>query len=509
GDLRVTVIQGDGVVLADTARSFDGVRKMDNHRSRPEVRAALTEREGWSVRRSVTTGEVYIYVARRETDAEGRLFVLRLARRLDEVHAVQAGLLRALLFTAGAALLTVFVVWWGLRRHLFRPLSELVEGANRLARGDYSGHLDAPEAEELSALAGALNRLSDRVEEQIEQVRSERNHLQEILSSMSDGILVANDDGRVQFVNQRLRTLFDIDSETPVEGKTPLELTRRPELVSLVSDCLEGGEAASDPRLPFESGRILAASAVPVSTGGVLLVVRDVTERVHLDETRRDFVANVSHEIKTPLTAIRGYAETLKEGALEDPEVALKFTERVLGQCQRLEALLADLLPLARMEATEQDSLETEAVELDALIEHAAELVRPRAERREIAIELDLAQEMPPYEGDHDALEQLVLNLLDNAVKYNRDGGEVRVTLRSSDDEIRLEVTDTGIGIPPESVPRVFERFYRVDKGRAREEGGTGLGLALVKHAAKLHGGTVELDSRLGSGSTFRVVLPR
>ena len=216
----------------------------------------------------------------------------------------------------------------------------------------------------------------------------------------------------------------------------------------------------------------------------------------------------MSHEIKTPLTAIRGYAESLKEGALEEREVAAKFTERILGQCGRLEVLLADLLPLARMEAAEEHELELARVDLIELLRQAVEIVRPRAEKREIRVDLELPEGLPEVLGDTEALEQLIHNLLDNGVKYNRDGGRLSVTLEANGGELVLTVADTGLGIRSAAIPRVFERFYRVDKGRARDEGGTGLGLALVKHAARLHGGRVELQSQLGVGSTFRVHLP-
>jgi two-component system phosphate regulon sensor histidine kinase PhoR len=323
---------------------------------------------------------------------------------------------------------------------------------------------------------------------------------------MIDGILVMDSQGHVRFVNEAFRDLFGIEDE--VEGRSPLEITRRPEIVSLITRSREEGEPVSVDRLSFHDGRVLAVSAAPISGEGALLVARDVTERVHLDETRRDFVANVSHEIKTPLTAIRGYAETLRDGALEEAPVAGKFIDRILGQCGRLEALLSDLLPLARMEAAEGQELELEPVDLVGMIRHLAEVVRPRAAKRDIGIELDLPDISPPLQGDPEMLEQLVSNLIDNAVKYNRDSGSVRVALEVGGDAVVVCVKDTGIGIPSGSIPRVFERFYRVDKGRARDEGGTGLGLALVKHATRLHGGRVDLQSELGVGSTFKVHLP-
>ncbi len=505
-DLRITVVRGDGVVLADSARTAAQLPQMDNHRARPEIVEALAERMGSAVRRSDTTGVRYVYVARSDTSPSGELFALRLAQPVHGLAELRARALRAMALAGIVGLLAAGAVAIALNRRLFRPLGQLVAGASRLAGGDYAARLEVPESSELARVATSLNRLSDRVTEQIEALRSESERLQEILSSMTDGVLVADAQGRVEFANEAFRALFDVGD--PAEGCSILEITRRPEIVSLVTSCLEEGHPVAVEKLAFDGGRSLTVGAVPISGAGVLLVARDVTERVHLDEMRRDFVANVSHEIKTPLTAIRGYTETLRDGALDDAEVAAKFLARILGQCGRLEALLADLLPLARMEAAEERPPQAEPVDLLGMITHAAEVVRSKASKRGISIELDLPDRLPEFIGDSEMLEQLVSNLLDNAVKYNRVRGSVRVHLEAEDEVAVLTVTDTGIGIPTESIPRVFERFYRVDKGRAREEGGTGLGLALVKHAARLHGGSVELQSQLGIGSTFKVRLP-
>ena len=235
-------------------------------------------------------------------------------------------------------------------------------------------------------------------------------------------------------------------------------------------------------------------------------MVRDTTEATRLAEMRRDFVANVSHELKTPLAAIRGFAETLRDGALDEPATARRFTERILQQCRRLQALLEDLLTLSRLESVEVPA-ERAQVDLRALVRRAVELMAPAAQERRVRLAVE-EQPTTPISGDADDLERLVLNLLENAIKYNRPEGTVTVRLRKGVSQVVLEVADTGLGIPQESLSRIFERFYRVDKSRAREEGGTGLGLAIVKHVAQAHGGQVEVESRAGRGSTFRVRLP-
>lgn len=235
---------------------------------------------------------------------------------------------------------------------------------------------------------------------------------------------------------------------------------------------------------------------------------RDLKKTLRLSEIRRDLVANVSHELKTPLTAIRGYAETLQDGALEEPGVALGFVGSILEQCARLEALLRDLLTLSRLEGREKPHT-LESVDLSHLARHAVEVLSPQSRARQVEVSLDIPATLPAIAGDREELERLFLNLVENAIKYNRRGGRVEVRLVAGEDEVLLEVEDDGIGIPEDALGRVFERFYRVDKGRARDQGGTGLGLSIVKHAARAHGGRVEVDSRLGEGSVFRVYLPR
>jgi two-component system, OmpR family, phosphate regulon sensor histidine kinase PhoR len=521
--LRMTLMTGDGTVVADSARTYSQVAEMDNHAGRPEVAGAMATGGGWSVRRSATTGLTYAYSARSFTGPDGRLYVLRLAQPLEELDRVRRRLAWTMALAAGAALLVAGLVFLWLARRFFRPLARLVEGAGTLAAGDYAHRLEPPEEPHLAALGDAFNRLAARVQEQIARVRSERDHLEAIVRSMSDGVLVTDREGRALLANPELRRLFDLSGE--VTGRTPLELTRRRELAELVTATLERGEdghAVIEMRSPGR--RTVALASTPLSasgTGGevdaaggdvlgVVVVARDTTAATRVDEMRRDFVANVSHELKTPLSAIRAYAETLRDGALEDRPAAERFVGRMIEQSRRLQALLDDLLTLSRLENLEERP-RPEPVDLMPILRRAVEVVEEPARARDVEV---LLQEPiappPPVWGDRESLERLATNLLDNAVKYNREGGRVAVTVEPPDEpeELVLEVADTGIGIPEESVPRIFERFYRVDKGRARDEGGTGLGLAIVKHVAQSGGGRVEVESEVGVGTVFRVHLP-
>ena len=517
--LRVTAIAPDGRVLADSDRTAAELARMEPHGARAEVAAALAGGDGVAVRRSVTTQRRYVYAARAFPTAAGGRYVLRLAQPLEEMALVRQRLLQAVAASLVVTLLAIAVLSLWLDRRLLAPLAGLIDGTAALAAGRRSGHVAVPEHEDLAELATAVNRLTDRVETQIETLGAERDHLQAILASMSEGVLVVDGDGRAVLANPAFRRLFAL-APGEVRGRRPLELARRPELADVVAEALAGREARREEVETEVGGRrtlSLAGAALSGGSGraGAVVVVRDTTEVARLGRVRSDFVANVSHELKTPLSAIRGFAETLRDGALDEEETARRFVDRILDQSRRLQSLLDDLLTLSRLESPDAPR-ERRAVDFARVLERAAETVAPRARERRVELTVEVAPDLPPFDGDPNALERLALNLLDNAIKYNRPGGRVRAAVASADSaqrkdgvpEVVLTVADTGIGIPAAARDRIFERFYRVDKGRARDEGGTGLGLAIVKHVAQSHGGTVEVDSRPGHGSTFRVRLP-
>ncbi|HXO19940.1 MAG TPA: ATP-binding protein [Thermoanaerobaculia bacterium] len=523
--LRITLIRSDGKVIADSARTPEQLAQMENHAGRPEVRGAMAAGQGQAVRTSATTGVTYVYAARTLTGRGGRLYVLRLAQPVSQLQGLRGRLGLAMLLAAAAAALAVLALSLWIDARLFQPLSRLVVGAGELASGRYDYRLAMPDEEELAALGLALNRLAATVQGQVAALGNERDHLQAILAGMSEGVLVVGGDGRALLANPAFRRLFDLERDRQVAGRPLLEIVRQPELARLVDDTLRLGRAGSveiEVQAPERRSLHLASAALDAvgegdapgamrerraPAGSAVVVARDTTEFTRLIEMRRDFVANVSHELKTPLSAIRGYAETLRDGALAEPATAGRFTERILFQCRRLQALLDDLLTLSRLESLEH-SPEREPVDLNDLVQRAVELLAPAAAEKGVEVELAAGERpVPPLPGDPEGLERLVVNLLDNAVKYNHPGGKVFLRLAERDGAAVLEVEDTGIGIPQEALPRIFERFYRVDKGRAREEGGTGLGLAIVKHVAQIHGGQVEVESG-GRGSTFRVRLP-
>ncbi len=340
----------------------------------------------------------------------------------------------------------------------------------------------------------------------VADLQDQKTRLEAIVNSMRDGVLVTDGEGLIRLVNPAFCRMFGITGE--VEGASPLELTDQAQLEDLIVETLRSQrERRAEIDIDRPVARRLELSTALLSDSlGTVVVARDITEVTRLTRMRRDFVANVSHELKTPLSAIRGYAETLRDGALEDPNASTRFIERILQQCRRLQALLEDLLVLSRLESLEGE-VERQPVELSAVVSECVELMTPQIADKGVELSIE-EQPVASLFGDREAIERLVANLLDNGIKYNRDGGRLVIRLSTVDDTVVLEIEDSGIGIPADVITRVFERFYRVDKGRSRSEGGTGLGLAIVKHVAQLHGGLVEVESRLGQGSVFRVYLP-
>ena len=380
-------------------------------------------------------------------------------------------------------------VGWLVDRRFRRPLRRLAE---RLDGAGTAG-----------PRAAAIERAVSRLEGRLEEAELERRTLWKVLESMADGVVVVDARGRVELINQAFGTLFDAADPRP--GQTVLELSRSPALAGFV-DRLRAADGVAGERIEAAAGRTLEVRGRRLADERRVVVARDRSEQLRLDETRRALVANVSHELRTPLTAIRGYAENLRDGAMQDPPTADRFLDRILAQCGRLEALLEDLLALSRLERDKPVVLDS-GLDLARLIERALETVRVLAAERQVDLRFTPSP-VPPIVGNVESLERLLLNLLENAIKYNRPGGGVNVDLLLEGGQVVVAVADDGIGVPAADLPRIFERFYRVDAGRSREEGGTGLGLAIVKHAARLHGGRIEVSSKLGRGSEFRVHLP-
>ena len=527
---RITVIASDGRVVADSEESS---RQMENHATRPEVVAALAKGDGYSLRFSRTVHRDLLYFARSFPQHDRGLLILRLAVPVQEVNQGFSQFRREFLLGAAISLaLSVGLAYLWARRITF-PLRQMVGFARSVAQGELTRRLPVHSRDELGELAGALNAMAADLDGTLRRLEAEGQRVRTIMESMAEGLLVIDTRGRISLVNRAAEVMLALKKGTAL-GQTPLEAVRSHELDDLLEAAVQkSGGASAEITLTHPRRRILAGTAVAIRDAsgriqGTVLVLRDVTQIKRLEEVRMEFVLNVSHELRTPLTAIRGYAETLLDHGLDDRVEARRFLEIIHRHTDRLAHLLNDLLDLSNIEL-ERTSLSIRPVSLVDVARQAAAMLLPQAQRKAIQLITAVPAELPAVMADRDRLVQILVNLIDNAVKYTPEGGSVAVRAavlsperaapsQQSDNSppeqaspspsIEVIVEDTGIGIPPKDLPRITERFYRVDKTRSRELGGTGLGLAIVKHLVQAHGGTLAIESDLGKGTCVRISLP-
>jgi two-component system, OmpR family, phosphate regulon sensor histidine kinase PhoR len=504
---RITLIDSSGRVVGDSRVSRERLPRVENHAGRPEVRAALAGHAGRALRRSGTIGVDLLYVAVPVSGVPG-IAVLRFAEPLAEVARLRASLVRLLVTAALVSLvLTLALILWLTGRQAAR-IAELERIAERLGSGEPGARARERPNDEVGRLGHAINRMAAELRLRLEALERERDEREQILAHMSDGMALVDGAGRVVRANRSLAEI--LGAALPPPPGTPLrDFARSPELDELIEGARRGARTVErDLRLWAPRHRLVRATATRLhgdGSGAVLLVLHDLTEMEQLSRIRQDFVANVSHELKTPLTSVRGYAETLLEGGLDDAEHRAQFVRVIRDQAARLQSLVEDLLSLAQLERPDA-RLRLERFDLREAVERQIANLRDRAERA--GLQLELVGPPQPVTADRARLDQVVANLLDNALKYTEHGG-VRVALGGDDAHAWCEVQDTGPGIPEDDQARVFERFYRVDKARSREKGGTGLGLSIVKHIVALHGGEVTVRSTVDRGSTFRFEIPR
>ena len=501
---RVTVIAQDGTVLGDSALTIEQVQQLDNHGSRPEVVAALANGRGVARRFSATLRTDMLYVAVPLARADG-LAVVRAATPLDEIEPV-VNQLRVLLGVAGLLGLAIAVFMSGLASHfLSRTLRSLVQRASAMAAGARQQRIAVATTDEIGGLAGSLNRMAEDLEHAVTTLATERDRFAAVLEGLADAILALDTEQRITLANRAALTLLDLP-EPPLD-RTLLETIRAPVLQDLVVQAQRGTPSTAEFDLPIAQARRVLASATPQpGTGGSVVVLRDVTELRRLETIRRDFVTNVSHELRTPVSVIRANAETLLFTSLGDGAETREFLEALLRQADRLARIVADLLELAQIES-DQYPLHLEPVLIAPAVQRALEVVDQDRQAKGLSLDLAVASDLSA-QADADALDQIILNLLDNAVKYMLAGGHLAIRGSVEPGQVRIEVGDDGPGIAPHHRDRIFERFYRVDTGRSREQGGTGLGLAIVKHLALAMHGEVGVEAATPRGSIFWVTLP-
>jgi two-component system phosphate regulon sensor histidine kinase PhoR len=506
---RVTIIASDGRVLADS-ESETGT--MENHAGREEVRDALEKGEGRSIRESVSVKRPLIYYAVRESFPDGTPIVLRLALPMEGIDELVAQFRASLLLWSLLIFLIAGAVALLTSRSYADRVERLREFSLRVAEGDFRPLPADGTGDTLEALGSSLNQTAARLDRTIRTLTEERNLSTAILGSMVEGVAVVNAAERLVFTNPGFASILGLDVP-PVAGSSLLEVVRQTELIGAVRRVL-AGESRVEAEISTGTLRqhFFAATVASVrarDTSGAVLVLHDITELRKLERIRRDFVANVSHEFRTPLTAIQGFAETLIAGALDDPQNRGRFLNIILEHARRLARLTEDLLKLSQMDADRLE-LEVDPVKVSQLVESCYETARHRAAEKELTLTLapGFSQNLPDVAGDARRLQEVLQNLLDNAIQYTLPGGKIFLSAELKNDRVVFTVADTGIGIPTADQPRIFERFYRVDAARSREAGGTGLGLAIAKHLVEVHGGRIWVESEVGVGSRFHFSVP-
>jgi len=506
-EARITWIAPDGRVLAD---SREDAARMENHRFRAEVANALEGRRGTDLRLSATVRRRFLYVAIPSASAPG--WVTRVAMPIDQfMHHVQA---ETRVLVIGTVVTTLLAIGLSavVAGHLTRPLHAMQQSLQRLERGEFGVRLEPGGDDEVGQLARSLNRAQDQLEQTIRNLTRQRNERDVVLASMTEGLLAVGADEHVLVINASGRALLDLDFQA-VENRPLLETVRSPAFERFVREArFAAGPVNTQivlhgPRTRWLDLRGAPLRLAPDEGTGAVVVFSDVTRLHKLEQARKDFVANVSHELKTPVTSIKGFLETLLDGgALDDTENAQRFLGKVAKHTERLTAIIDDLLYLSRLEH-EGEEIPRRSVHLSGVVEACLADFEHAARAREITLRA-VVEAPHRVRGDESLLRRALDNLVDNAIKYSRPGGAVEVRLRRSDDTVLVEVADQGIGIPEAHLPRITERFYRVDAGRSRAMGGTGLGLAIVKHVALVHHGVLHIASAEGTGSTFTLRFP-
>lgn len=499
---RITLIDADGVVLFDSSEDASG---MANHNDRPEIADARGGLVGSDRRTSETVGMDALYVAVPVPDSDG--WVLRVAVPTTEITAAVASTQRAILFAVVVSLIATLAAGWYFAGRLARPLEDLMRQAMRMAVGDYSGRVPDYDIHEVHSVGRAFNRMATRLEDVIERQEQASLRLEFVMSGLIDGVVLTDEQSLVLRMNPAAEAMLNITEQDAI-GRPFVQAARDYEISRVLNRAFDGKDKASatvEHGVDHQVMQVLARVVEGAHQRLGLVVLRDVTEVRRLETVRREFVANVSHELRTPLTSIRALVETLEAGAVEEPEVAMEFFGRIVGEIDRLNALVEDLLDFARLEAG-RTPLRLEYVDVGSVIEHGAKRLQQQIERAGLTIELELADDLPEMAVDIGRIEQVLINLIHNAIKFTPAGGKLFLRAWREKNTVYVALRDTGVGIPEEERLRLFERFYKSDKARRSE--GTGLGLAIAQNIVRLHGGKMSVDSEVGEGSVFTFSLP-
>ena len=505
---RVTLIDARGKVFADSEKD---VTQMENHSNRPEVQEARLKGSGKSVRFSSSLNIDMLYVAVTIRNGEKINGYVRLARPLHDVQKVIQKMYESILGASAIAVIVSLLIALFISYRLAEPIRAMERFTEKLRQGEPVGAILLNTADETKKLADNINFLVEELKDKIRIANEEKSKLMTALTSMTEGVLIINAQGLIEFVSPVLGDMLSVRYED-VFGKTLMEAFRSAELQKILTEFKRTGENITrEITLDMVEAVILNVSVSAVhgypQEDKTMIVFHDVTRLKKLEKVKEDFVANVTHEIRTPLTAIIGYLETIKNGAIGNIDETKKFVDIILNQAERLNRLVEDLLTLSHIELKEL-KFNFENVSINAAITNVISLVEAKAKEKKITIHNNVRENFPMIRADKDKLTQIFVNILDNAVKFTPESGRITIVAKEADAYTAVSISDTGIGVPRDEIQRLGERFYRVDRSRSRDLGGTGLGLSIVKHLMIAHGGRMEIESELGRGTTVSLLFP-
>ncbi|MGE6257421.1 two-component system histidine kinase PnpS [Heyndrickxia sporothermodurans] len=509
---RITIIDPNGDVLAD---SENNPANMESHANRPEFKKIMKQHKNSaeSIRYSETLGFNMMYVATPIKENNDTIGVIRVAFTLQTIdHAIKK-LWLSLGLAMGLTLILSSIIAIRLAKGITRPIEDIIQVSRRLTEKDYSSRVRAKTNGELEQLSNAINKLAKSLQHQMEEIRENQQRLTGVLTNMVSGVMLINPEGRIVLVNPAMEKIIGSTAEQ-LTGKLHIEAGKSFGLSQLIDRSLKEVVSIHDEvHMYFPNERILDAHLAPyvgVNGGikGIIIVLHDITEIRRLEKMRSEFVANVSHELKTPVTSLKGFAETLLDGAMYDPEITKSFLTIIHDESERLHRLITDILHLSKIEQ-HQLPFHPEPLNVIDVIYESIDTIQEEINRKQLTFRLPEKQQQVIIEAEKDRLQQIILNLAANAVTYTPEKGYIEISLHEQEEQIEIIVADSGIGISKEDLPRIFERFYRVDKARSRNSGGTGLGLAIVKHLVESHHGSIHVESEEGKGTKFTITLPK
>ncbi|MDQ0897038.1 two-component system histidine kinase PnpS [Paenibacillus sp. V4I7] len=513
---RLTYVRADGKVLGDSDQRPE---QMDNHLNRPEIASAAANGVGYVTRYSDTLKENMLYAAIPvKNEAQEITGFLRISMSLEQVGKS----IRSLWYFLISGLIILFliagIVSYRIAKGITHPIEKMTKVAQQITNMNYQSRVPAYSNDEVGQLGQAINRMSESLQQQMARIQENERRLQGVMENMMSGIMMIDREERIMLLNPSAEYILGFSSQELL-GKKYNEAKQQYEFTKLIQECIETQDSIRDEMVfYYPAERILDIHLSPIAHedeewSGVLIVIHDITAVRRLERMRSEFVANVSHELKTPIAAVKGFAETLLAGALNDKETAVSFLQIIFDESERLNRLIGDILELSKIES-KRIPMNFSPIYLPEFLERSLSVLRKEAEKKHIELSM-LVDDDIYIEADEDRLRQIIINLLSNGIAYTHDGGKVKVRVEPLDknvdgdyERLRLIVSDTGMGIPKKDLPRIFERFYRVDKARSRSSGGTGLGLSIVKHLVELHKGTIRVDSDVGVGTRFTIELP-